>query len=137
MYQKTIHNIFSVTIALLVLLSTISFTIEKHFCGDTLIDVAVFSAVNTCGMDIEAISVVSSDKKNCCKDELELVKGQDKLKKTSFEDLHVDQQVFLATLVYSYNNLFEGLPKQILPHNDYSPPNLVADIQVLDQVFII
>ena len=47
------------------------------------------------------------------------------------------QQQFLTTFLYTYINLFEGLPKQVIPHKDYSPPNLVSDIQVLDQVFII
>ena len=123
--------------AFLVLLSTLSFTMEKHFCGDTLIDVAIFTKAITCGMDMEAVSKISLEKKSCCKDELEIVKGQDKLKKASFEDLHLDQQFFLAALVHSFTNLFEVLPKQVVPHKDYSPPNLVADIQVLDQVFII
>ena len=137
MYQKTSHKVFSVAMALLVLLSTISFTMEKHFCGDTLIDVAIFSKVNSCGMDMEVVSKISSEKKSCCKDELEIVKGQDQLKKASFEDLYVDQQFFLTTIYYSYINLFEGLPELVIPHKNYSPPNLVADIQVLDQVFII
>lgn len=137
MYHKSIHKIFSFAIALLVLLSTISFTMEKHFCGDTLIDVAIFSKANSCGMDMDVISNVSPEKKNCCKDELAFVKGQDKLKKTSIEDLHLDQQFFLTAFIYSFTNQFEGLPEQVIPHKDYSPPNLVADIQVLDQVFII
>lgn len=137
MYQKSFHKICSIAIALLVLLSTISFTMEKHFCGDTLIDVAIFSKANTCGMDMDALAKISPEKKDCCKDELEIVKGQDQLKKTSFEDLYVDQQFFLTAFVYSFTNLFEGLPEQVIPHKDYSPPNLVTDIQVLDQVFII
>lgn len=137
MYHKSTHKVFSVAMAFLVLLSTISFTMEKHFCGDTLIDVAIFTKAINCGMDMEAVSKISLEKKSCCKDELEIVKGQDKLKKASFEDLHLDQQIFLTALVYSFTNLFEGLPQQVVPHKDYSPPNLVADIHVLDQVFII
>ena len=136
MYKKISHKMFSVSMALLVLLSTVSFTMEKHFCGDTLIDVAIFSKVNSCGMDMESDSQIS-DKKSCCKDELEIVKGQDKLKKVSFEDLNLDNQFFLPTIVYSFTNLFKGLPRQIVPHKNYSPPNLVVDIHVLEQVFII
>ena len=137
MYLKTFHKIFSVAMALLVLMSTISFTMEKHFCGETLIDVAIFSKAITCGMDMEAVSKISSEKKSCCKEELEIVKGQDKLKKASFDELDYDQQFFLSALVYSFTDLFEGSIKQVVPHKDYSPPSLVTDIQVLDQVFII
>ena len=39
--------------------------------------------------------------------------------------------------VYSYINLFEGLEKNIVPFKNYSPPLIVTDIQVLDQVFLI
>ncbi len=137
MYLKTFHKIFSIAMALLVLMSTISFTMEKHFCGETLIDVAIFSKAITCGMDMEAVSKISSEKKSCCTEELEIVKGQDKLKKASFDELDYDQQFFLSALVYSFTDLFEGSIKQFVPHEDYSPPSLVTDIQVLDQVFII
>lgn len=118
--------------ALLVLFSTTSFTIEKHFCGDTLIDVAVFSEAKNCNENMEQTSL-----KSCCNDEVEFMKGQDELKFSTFEDLNFDQQFFIATFAYSYSNLFESLPKQIIPFKDYSPPNLVVDIQVLDQVFLI
>lgn len=127
---------FSLTMAFLVLLSTVSFTLEKHFCGDTLIDTALFSQPDTCGTDVEA-APISPEEQTCCKDEVVIVKGQDKLKKASSEDFNIDQQFFITALFYSYNNLFEGLPEQFNPHKDYFPPNLVADIQVLDQVFII
>jgi hypothetical protein len=136
MYKDRIHKIFSVVLALLVLVSTVSFIMDKHFCGDTLIDTAIFSEADTCGMDAKMAST-SEEEYSCCKNEVELVKGQDKLKKASFEDLYIGQQVFLTTLFYTYSNLFEGLPEQVIPHKNYSPPNLVIDIQILDQVFTI
>jgi len=135
--KQFLHKGFSVLLAVLVLFSTVSFTIEKHFCGDVLVDVSVFSEVQKCGMDSGDMKQQTIKKKSCCKDEVEVVKGQDELKFSSFEDLHFEQQQFIACAFYSYINLFEGLEKQIIPHKDYSPPNLVADIQVLDQVFII
>lgn len=118
--------------ALLVLCSTVSFTVEKHYCGDNLIDAAIFSEAKKCNENMEQTS-----KKSCCKDEVEVVKGQDELKFSSFEDLDFNQQFLITTFLYTYSNLFESLPKQIIPFKDYSPPNLVADIQVLDQVFLI
>lgn len=136
MYKSIIHKTFSMAMAFLVLLSTISFTVEKHFCGDVLIDIAIFSKADPC-CDEGAVTLTFAESKSCCKDQLEVVKGQDNLKKTTFEDFQFDQQVFITTLYYSYLNLFEGLPEQIIPHKDYSPPNLVTDIQVLDQVFLI
>jgi len=118
--------------AILLLLSTVSFTVEKHFCGDTLVDTAVFQKVKGCGMEMP-----TAVKKGCCKDEIEVVTGQDELNVNTYNALDFEQQLFLISYVFTFDSLFESLPKQIIPHKDYSPPNLIADIQVLDQVFII
>nr|WP_147678354.1 hypothetical protein [Algibacter pacificus] len=117
----------------LVLFSTVSFTIEKHFCGDVLVDVSLFSEAQKCGKD----SGVVLEKKSCCKDEVDVVKGQKDLKVSSFDDLDFIQQQFITAFSYTFINLFEGLETQVVPHKDYAPPLLVADILVLDQVFII
>jgi hypothetical protein len=134
--KQALHKIFSVVLSLLVLLSTLSFSIDKHFCGDTLIDTAIFKKAKTCGMEMDS-SQETSLKKSCCKDVVEIIKGQNELKLTSVDNLKFHQQLIINSFVYSYIDLFESLPKQLIPHKDYSPPNLVADIQVLDQVFII
>lgn len=131
-YKQFFYKGFSALMALLVLFSTVSFTIEKHFCGDVLVDVSVFVEAEKCGM--EALEI---RKKTCCKDEIAIVKGQDELKVSVFEDLNFEKQQFVALFTYSFISLFENLSKQIVLHKDYSPPNLVYDIQVLDQVFII
>lgn len=119
--------------AFLVLFSTVSFTIEKHFCGDVLVDVSMFVEAEKCQME----SLELLQKKTCCKDEIDVVQGQDELNISSFDDLDFDSQQFITAFVFTYINGFESLPKETIPHKDYSPPNLIADIQVLDQVFII
>jgi hypothetical protein len=134
--KQALHKIFSVVLSLLVLLSTLSFSIDKHYCGNTLIDTAIFKKAKTCGMEMDS-SQKTSLKKSCCKDVVEIIKGQNELKLTSVDNLKFHQQLFINSFVYSYFDLFESLPKQVIPHKDYSPPNLVANIQVLDQVFII
>ena len=131
------HKIFSVSLALIVLCSTVSFTIEKHFCGDTLIDVSVFAEADKCKMEVSEMELDKITKESCCKDKIDVVKGQDELIVKTIDDLDVIQQLFVATFTYSYLNLFEGLPQLVIPHKNYSPPILVTDIQVLDQVFLI
>ena len=128
-----LHKNFSMLMAFLVLFSTVSFTIEKHYCGDILVDVSMFVEAEKCAM--EAMEILQ--KKTCCKDEIDVFKGQDELKVSAFDDLDFEQQKFIAAFTFAYVGMFESLPKQIIPHKDYCPPNLVADIQVLDQVFII
>lgn len=123
--------------ALLVLFSTVSFTVKKHFCGNELIDVSVFSEAKRCNMEVVQTSQKEVTKKSCCKDTVDVIQGQDELNVKTLNDLDFEQQVFLASFTYSYLNLFEGLPKEVTPFKDYSPPNLIADIQLLNQVFII
>ncbi|AUC83771.1 hypothetical protein CW733_15540 [Lacinutrix sp. Bg11-31] len=120
--------------AFVVLFSTLSFTIESHYCGTNLIDTAVFSKVKNCGMESSAATPI---KKRCCKDEVVVVQGQDKLKLNSFDDLDINQQILFTSYVYSYISLFISLPKQVVPHKEYVPPNLIYDIQVLDETFLI
>jgi len=134
MVLKTVlHKTFSISLAFIVLFSTVSFTIEKHYCGDVLVDVSFFVEAKKCDMENMELLL----KKTCCKDEVDIVEGQDELTVVSFEDLDFEQQQLITAFFCSYVNVFESLPKQTIPHKDYSPPNLVADIQVLDQIFII
>jgi len=134
--KQLLHKTFSIGMALVVLFSTISFTIEKHFCGDTLVDVAVFSEPQYCG-DIMGVVNATIENKSCCKDETTVVEGQNELLVKAFDDLELEQQVFLTTFAYTHINLFEGLPQQVIPYKNYSPPSLVIDKQIMDQVFLI
>jgi len=125
--------------ALLVLLSTVSFTVDSHYCGDVLVDSSMFGHVETCGMQVQQKSTSSEcniTKKDCCSDEQLIVDGQDTLK-TSFDKLEKEQQLFVATFIYTYVNLFTEEQTENDTFKDYSPPPLVRDIQVLDQTFLI
>lgn len=117
--------------AFLVMFSTVSFTVDKHFCGDHLVDAAVFAKAKTCGMHMDA-----DTEKQCCINKKILVEGQDELK-ISFDTFDFHQQLFITAYTFTYLNLFENLPRQIVPFKDYSPPLLVQDIQLVDQVFLI
>jgi len=125
------HKIFAVTLSALVLFSTFSFTVEKHYCGNTLVDVSVFSEVKGCDMEMKA----TSKKKTCCKDTVDVIEGQDELNTVSFDDLLFSKQLLFST--YGYVSLFESVQKRVIPDKDYSPPDIIFDIQLLDEVFLI
>lgn len=132
--KKAVQKSLSSLLALLVLVSTFSFTVDKHFCGSMLVDLAVFSEAETCGMEMDSEMGLAED--SCCTNQKTAVEGQDELK-ISFQSLDLDQQVFLTTFSHTFINLFEGITLEVVPFNDYSPPSLVLDIQILDQVFLI
>jgi hypothetical protein len=132
-FQKSVSTV----LALLVLVSTFSFTVDKHFCGSFLVNQAVFSKASSCGMDMHSHSGDDlMDRENCCNNQNISVEGQDELN-ISFQTLNFDQQVFLTAFTFSFNELFEGLPYQVIPYRNYTPPLIVKDIPVLNDTFLI
>ncbi|WP_041326887.1 MULTISPECIES: HYC_CC_PP family protein [Robiginitalea] len=137
--KKRFCKISSSIMALLVLLSTFSFAVDRHYCGDVLVDFSFFGKAESCGMEMQQ----SKDShyhlignKGCCEDQTLAIAGQDDLK-ISYENLNDEQQVFVVSFLYSFINLYEGFDTKIVPFKDYSPPPLIRDIQVLDQTFLI
>jgi len=135
--KRIFQKITSSLMALLVLVSTFSFTVDKHYCGSLLVDQAVFAKATSCGMEMHSSSEkMMMDEENCCSNQNITVEGQDQLK-LSFSSLEFDQQVFFTAFSFSYINLFEGLPQQIIPYKNYTPPLIVKDIPVLNDTFLI
>jgi len=123
--------------AFVVLFSTMSFTYSEHYCGDFLVDTALFSKAESCGMEIEKTSPnkdCSIKKDNCCEDIVKQIEGQSNLK-IDFSKLTFEQQKIVVAYTYSYLNLFESVDTKINAFEDYSPPLVDKDISVLYQVF--
>lgn len=139
--KEDLRKIASISMALIVLFSTMSFSVDMHYCGDHLVDFSLSEKVDTCMMKAE-LSKSSSEcavmdmEMDCCSDVEIVIEGRDDLK-ISFDQLTFDQQLFVASFVYTYINLFERLDENIIPFKDYSPPPLIRDIQILDQTFLI
>ena len=132
------HKTTSILLSILVLFSTLSLTVEKHFCGNTLVDIAIFSESKKCGMEMtEMKSESQTVKKSCCKDEIDVIEGQDDVVVKTLDDLEDSQKQVLFAYTYTYLKLFEELPNLEVPHEDYIPPKLIKDIHVLDQVYLI
>lgn len=118
---------------MVVVLSTMSFSVLQHYCGTELMDQSIFEELDPCCMDSEE---AADQEDPCCNEEQHLIHGQDELNRSSI-DLDLNHQVFLTAFVFSYASLFEGLSEQIVPFRDYAPPLLVTNIQLVDQVFLI
>jgi len=137
--KKVFHKIIAMVMAFVVLFSTMSFSVGMHYCGDTLVDAALFEKAKSCGMEIrkEASSSYSPVmEKNCCHDEEILIKGQNELKIT-FESLDLHQQVFITSFVFSYINSFIEPNEKVNTFDDYPPPLIVKNIHKLDEVYLI
>ncbi len=132
--KQAFIKISSILIAFLVLFSTFSFTVEKHYCGDFLMDISYVGEADGCDMEMDK---VSSTKKNCCKDEVHKIEGQDELQQTSVDDFDLEKQQFLVAYIVSYNNLLVEVGSQNNFYKDFSPPDIPFDYQVSYQTFLI
>lgn len=68
---------------------------------------------------------------------MQIVEGPDHLILKSFETLTYKQQIFLVAYATSYVDVLEHLPENYIPHQYYSPPKMLTDIQLQQQVFLI
>ena len=100
-------------------------------------DTAIFSETEKCSSDYVETSEKKARNDGCCKDEIEVVKGQELLKPSDFEDFDFKQQTFIISFVFSYASLFQSDMEQFIPHKHYLPPKLIKDISLFDQVFLI
>ncbi len=136
--KQVFHKIMSLLMALVVLFSTMSFTINMHYCGDTLVETAIFQETKGCGMEMNKPSTegCAITKKNCCDDKQLVVDGQDELQ-LSFDTLTFEQQQFIASFIYTYIDLFEEYNEDINSFREYKPPLVVRQIYKLDETYLI
>lgn len=136
--KQVFHKIMSLLMAFVVLFSTMSFTIDMHYCGDKLVETAIFNKAKGCGMEMDNPSTegCAITKKNCCNDEQLIVDGQDELQ-LSVDKISLEQQVFLASFIYTYINLFEGYDKNVSSYEEYEPPLVVRQLYKIDETYLI
>jgi len=128
--------------ALLVLFSTLSFNVSKHYCAGEIASVSYFLHAEGCGMEEEKYSCDQDfetqhvDKKSCCDTEIDFVDGSDFFQKqTNITSANTDFQFFnfpLEDLTFNEENLKERIQLKL-----YSPPLLVIDKVVLYEIYLI
>lgn len=133
--KAKIQKISALLMALIVLGSTLSFTVNQHYCGDILMSQSVFEEPMSCCSAMHNAQDSNTDN-NCCSAQQIVVQGENCFEIT-FAQLDFSQQVFIASFFYSYLNLFEGLPEQVVPFQNYSPPLIIQDVQVLNETYLI
>ena len=132
--KKAIRKISAFLMAIVVLLSTMSFTVSMHYCQGELVDTAIFQKAHTCGMEMGDESTMK--KNGCCDDKEIHIEGQDELKLT-VADMNFDQQVFVIAFVHSYIEFFQATEDRKNTFFDYPPPFIVRQIFKLDETYLI
>ena len=88
-------------------------------------------------MNDSSLAQTQVKKKSCCKDELNFVKGQDQLEQsTSIVEWSKTLTLFLP--IQGFMNLVRTVEyaKHSL-EDDYGPPDLIWDFQILHQVYLV
>jgi hypothetical protein len=136
--RENVYKIGSISMALLVLFSTLSISMDMHFCGDTLVDFKLFQKADSCGVEMESSMEMIDDnmEMQCCTDVEMVVPGQDELQ-IFLDTFSPEQETFLISFAYTYLQIYQEGQEQCIPFKEYAPPLLIRDIQVLDQTFII
>ena len=136
--KQVFHKIMSFTMAFVVLFSTMSFTVNMHYCGGTLVETAIFQKAKGCGMEMQKPSAegCAITKKNCCDDKQLIVDGQDELQ-LQLDKISFEQQLFIASFVHTYVNLFEGLDTNVSSYEEYEPPLVIRQIFKIDETYLI
>ncbi len=120
---------------LVILLSTMSFTVSMHYCEGELIDTAIFQKAHSCGMDMGDESTMK--KNGCCDDKEIHIEGQDELT-LPIADLNTDQEYLVISFVQSYIHLFQAVEYRNNTFSDYPPPTfIVRQIFKLDETYLI
>lgn len=137
--MKTLKNITSFFLSLLIVLSSMSFTVNLHLCMGELESVRVISEAPACDMHSKSCHAPEQDnasKDDCCEDEQRILHGQDELSKAPAFQEPQPELVAVLSLLVSYLTAGTELPL-VEATEVYSPPLLPRDIPVLIQSFLI
>ncbi|WP_224489930.1 HYC_CC_PP family protein [Robertkochia flava] len=137
--KAVIKKISAMLMAFVVMFSTMSFSINKHYCMDHLVDVSLILPAEDCGMDMmmaETTKGEQVDATPCCSEEHILIEGQDEVSPAQDGSSEVPQ-VVIAAFMYSFSLFFEEETPERPEFKDYSPPLLIKDLPVFYESYLI
>lgn len=139
---QVLNKILAIILALIVIFSSMSFTVEKHVCMDEVTDIAFFTEAESCGMEADECDTPGSDDtdsyndEDCCTDISQYIPGTH-IEQQAIDGFEVAQVPFIIAFTYTFLNIVE-VTEERTPYTYYaSPPVTDRDIQILYQTFLI
>lgn len=124
-----------VGLALILLFSTMSITIQLRFCSDNLVETALFSTADPYAMEECKDCCLGS--KACCDVEHIVIVGLNELMVPTIVNLQLSKQYYAVKQSSFYINNFETQSKKSFPNKKYIQPTIVVDSQITHQVYLI
>jgi hypothetical protein len=140
--KQKLHKITSIFLALIVLFSSFSYTVNKHVCGDRVIDTTLFVSPDSCGMEMGVCdnktqfskNELSISEEDCCQNISVLVKGNDTNQQAQDYTPSLQQIEFVAVFVYSFILKTQNTT-ELFSFTLYKSPPVFIDIQSFFQIF--
>ncbi|MDX5417766.1 MAG: hypothetical protein LPK09_01020 [Hymenobacteraceae bacterium] len=141
MSLKLIRTILTLSLALLVVLSSLGMTITQHLCAGEVMSTAFFSHSAACEMEKQRESLPDCHKPvmddDCCQDQTVLLEVEDEQQLSPTFKLSIPDMSFIAAFTAVWSALFEIYEPAHTHVPDYAPPLLAQDIPVLVQSFLL
>lgn len=140
--KKIVHKILAVFMVTILMVSTTSFSIYKHFCGDNLVEVSRYTVTESCcssekeNHSKNISTELNFSEKECCKSETEIT-PQITFENTKPLKLVKNQFFFIASYYYSFMKPIEENGSKTDHYNNFSPPKIVFNKQIQFQTFLI
>lgn len=138
--MKVLSQIFSFLLAVVVLYSTTTITLHKHYCGKNLVKTSINIENKGCKKHVDTHKKTCCDlfKRNCCDDEQLVFEGIDHLQLEKYShELAFVYQIVLPQLHFAEISIVEYLKYEKQPYLYYKPPSIVQPIYLLDEVYLI
>lgn len=138
---RAIKNIGLLSMALLVLIASMGFTINKHFCGGELKGVAINKQVELCAMckaaEEKPACHKEQDKNGCCENEQDKVEINDLTLAKKIDKQYTADFTFKAVAAILLENIHIDLSSGSVHLKEYAPPLIAHDIPVEVQSFLL
>lgn len=130
--MKLITKITSVSLALLVLFSTFSFTVDQHYCGEFLVDISFTGDADGCGMNMTKSTI-----NNCCSDEEISFQGQEDLQYYSPAVKTFTSPTLFIPKIHNWTLQLTQVKRKPCRFKEFPPPDIPRNFQSEYQVYII
>jgi len=136
--KKLITSFVSVCMAIIVLMSTMSFTVNVRYCDENIVATTLNSNDDPCSTeDLKALEDCCIPKKDCCQDAEIVFEGYEELRIQISKELKIQKLDPQALLVDAFYPFYEVTFSNNVHYPSYIPPIIIRDRQLIHQVFLI
>lgn len=135
------QQFLAIALSFLIFFSTLSLSIDMHFCGDHLVDLSIGRKAATCGMETASSGVSGKcimAAMECCTDFEIVLQAQEELQ--AHDDGYSISRILLSPLAppaVAPTSYQVPARAPVLHFREYSPPTLVRKVHLLHESFLI